>query len=99
MDACKHLHALAFLYPIDAPDLSPPSQDEKAALENLPLEAGQVAKADAFLKRRGDVTPEDVKAMGHDVLRHRSLRTYEAEAEEITGEALVRRIFEAVEVP
>ena len=49
MDACKHLHALAFLYPIDAPDLSPPSQDEKAALENLPLEAGQVAKADAFL--------------------------------------------------
>ncbi|MEO0324617.1 MAG: MoxR family ATPase [Myxococcota bacterium] len=57
------------------------------------------AKAHAFLKRRGYVTPEDVKAIGHDVLRHRILRTYEAEAEEITSEALVRRIFEAVEVP
>jgi len=57
------------------------------------------AKAHAFLKHRGYVTPEDVKAVGHDVLRHRIIRTYEAEAEEITSEALVRRIFEAVEVP
>ncbi|MEM1415818.1 MAG: MoxR family ATPase [Myxococcota bacterium] len=57
------------------------------------------AKAHAFLKHRGYVTPEDVKAIGHDVLRHRLLRTYEAEAEEITSEALVKRIFEAVEVP
>jgi MoxR-like ATPase len=57
------------------------------------------SKAHAFLKHRGYVTPEDVKAVGHDVLRHRIIRTYEAEAEEITSEALVRRIFEAVEVP
>jgi MoxR-like ATPase len=57
------------------------------------------ARAHAFLKHRGYVTPEDVKAVGLDVLRHRVLRTYEAEAEEITSEQIVRRIFEAVEVP
>jgi len=57
------------------------------------------ARAHAFVKHRGYVTPEDVKAIGPDVLRHRLIRTYEAEAEEITSEALVRRIFEAVEVP
>ncbi len=57
------------------------------------------SRAHAFMKHRGYVTPEDVKAVGHDVLRHRIMRTYEAEAEEITSELLVRRIFEAVEVP
>ena len=51
------------------------------------------------MKHRGYVTPEDVKAIGHDVLRHRIMRTYEAEAEEITSDDLVRRLFEAVEVP
>jgi MoxR-like ATPase len=57
------------------------------------------ARAHAFLRHRGFVTPEDVKAIGPDVLRHRVIRTYEAEAEEITSEQIVRRIFEAVEVP
>ena len=57
------------------------------------------ARAHAFVKHRGYVTPEDVKAIGHDVLRHRIMRTYEAEAEEITSDHLVRRLFEAVEVP
>lgn len=57
------------------------------------------ARAHAFVKHRGYVTPEDVKAIGHDVLRHRIIRTYEAEAEEITSEHLVRRIFETIEVP
>ncbi len=57
------------------------------------------ARAHAFVKHRGYVTPEDVKAVGHDVLRHRILRTYEAEAEEVTSDQLVRRLFEAVEVP
>ena len=57
------------------------------------------ARAHAFIKHRGYVTPEDVKAIGHDVLRHRIIRTYEAEAEEITSDQIVRRIFEAVEVP
>jgi MoxR-like ATPase len=57
------------------------------------------ARAHAFVRHRGYVTPEDVKAIGPDVLRHRVLRTYEAEAEEVTSEQIVRRIFEAVEVP
>lgn len=57
------------------------------------------AKAHAFLRRRGYVTPEDVKAIGMDVLRHRIIVTYEAEAEEITAEDIVGRIFDHVEVP
>jgi len=57
------------------------------------------ARAHAFLRHRGFVTPEDVKAEGPDVLRHRIIRTYEAEAEEITSDQIVRRIFETVEVP
>ena len=46
-----------------------------------------------------DVTPEDVKAVGPDVLRHRLVLTYEADAEEVTAEQVVRRVFEVVEVP
>lgn len=57
------------------------------------------AKAHAFMKGRGYVTPEDIKAIGHDVLRHRILLTYEAEAEEITSDDIVAKIFDAIEVP
>jgi MoxR-like ATPase len=57
------------------------------------------ARAHAFLRRRGYVTPEDVKAVGPDVLRHRLVLTYEADAEEVTSEQIVRRVFEVVEVP
>jgi MoxR-like ATPase len=57
------------------------------------------ARAHAFLKHRGYVTPEDVKAVGPDVLRHRIVLSYEAEAEEVTAEDVVRRVFEVVEVP
>jgi len=57
------------------------------------------ARAHAFLRRRGYVTPEDIKAIGADVLRHRVILTYEAEAEEITSEQVVRRLFDHVEVP
>ncbi len=57
------------------------------------------ARAHAFLRHRGYVTPEDVKAIGPDVLRHRMILTYEAEAEQITAEDIVRRLFEVVEVP
>jgi MoxR-like ATPase len=57
------------------------------------------ARAHAFLRHRGYVTPEDVKAIGPDVLRHRVVLTYEAEAEEVTAEQIVRRVFEVVEVP
>jgi MoxR-like ATPase len=57
------------------------------------------SKAHAFLKRRGFVTPEDVKAIGADVLRHRIILTYEAEAEEITTEKVIQRLFDAIPVP
>ena len=59
----------------------------------------QTARAHAYLRGRAYVLPEDVKAVGPDVLRHRVLTTYEAEAEDVTSEEIVRRIFEAVEVP
>jgi len=57
------------------------------------------AKAQAFMKRRGFVTPEDIRTIGMDVLRHRIGVTYEAEAEEITSEDIVKKIFDKVEIP
>jgi len=59
----------------------------------------QAAKAYAFINGRGYVTPEDIKAVGFDVMRHRILLTYEAEAENIHSEDIIKSIFEAVEVP
>jgi MoxR-like ATPase len=57
------------------------------------------ARAQAFLEGRGYVTPQDVKAVGYDVLRHRLSITYEAEAEEMSPEDLVKRIFDHLKVP
>jgi MoxR-like ATPase len=57
------------------------------------------AKVYAFLKRRAFVIPEDVKAVGMDVLRHRISITYEAEAEEMTSEQILSDIFERIQVP
>ncbi len=57
------------------------------------------AKAHAFLKGRGYATPEDVKQIGLDVLRHRVIVTYEAEAEEMTSEKIIAQIFDQIEVP
>ena len=57
------------------------------------------SRAHAFLKHRGFVTPEDVKAIAYDVLRHRVSLTYEAEAENLTSEKIVQRILEKIEVP
>lgn len=57
------------------------------------------AKAHAFLSGRSYVTPENIKSVGMDVLRHRIILTYEAEAEGITTETIVRRVFEAIAVP
>jgi MoxR-like ATPase len=59
----------------------------------------RAAKAHAFIKGRGYVTPDDVKIIGMDVLRHRVIVSYEAEAEEITSEDIIRKIFDAVEIP
>jgi MoxR-like ATPase len=57
------------------------------------------AKAFAFLKGRGYVTPQDVKSIGMDVLRHRVAITYEAEAEEKTSETVIQKIFDELPVP
>lgn len=57
------------------------------------------ARAHAFLEHRAYVTPEDVRSIALDVMRHRVTITYEAEAEEITSDQIVRRILETVEVP
>ena len=57
------------------------------------------AKAHAFLRHRGFVIPEDIKAIGLDVLRHRVILTYQAEAESLTSEDVVQRIFDRVAVP
>jgi MoxR-like ATPase len=57
------------------------------------------AKAYAFLQGRGYVTPQDVKTIGMDVLRHRVIVSYEAEAEDMTSEAVIKRIFDELPVP
>jgi MoxR-like ATPase len=57
------------------------------------------AKAHAFIQGRGYVTPDDVKQIGLDVFRHRVLITYEAEAEEMTSDDIVKKIFDQIEVP
>src|SRR5690349_8226295 len=57
------------------------------------------ARAHAFLRHRGFVTPEDVKAIAYDVLRHRITLTYEAEAENVTPEKVISKILDRVEVP
>jgi MoxR-like ATPase len=63
------------------------------------IHLAQAARAHAFIRRRGFVTPEDIKSVGPDVLRHRLILSYEAEAEEVTPEDVVRQVFDAVEVP
>jgi MoxR-like ATPase len=57
------------------------------------------AKAYAFIKRRGYVIPEDIRAVCYDVLRHRIGLTYEAEAENMTSEEIISEILNTVEVP
>ena len=57
------------------------------------------AKAYAFIHARGYVTPQDVKSIGMDILRHRVIVSYEAEAEEMSSENIVKKIFDRVEVP
>jgi MoxR-like ATPase len=58
-----------------------------------------VSKAYAFLQGRGYVTPQDVKSIGMDVLRHRVIISYEAEAEDMTSEDIVQKVFDEIQVP
>ncbi len=59
----------------------------------------KAAKARAFTEKRGYVTPEDIRFIGKDVLRHRIILTYEAEAEEMSSDNVIDRLFESIEVP
>jgi MoxR-like ATPase len=72
---------------------------EYGASPRATLFLARAARAHAFIRRRGYVTPEDVKAVGPDVLRHRVATSYEAEAEEIDSDRIVEQLFDHVEVP
>ncbi len=63
------------------------------------ISLARAARAHAFLRHRGYVTPEDIRSVAMDVLRHRIILTYEAEAEETTSEDIVTRVIETIEVP
>ena len=72
---------------------------EYGASPRASINLALASKAYAFIKRRGFVIPEDVRAVCHDILRHRLGLTYEAEAENITQEDIINQILNAVEVP
>jgi MoxR-like ATPase len=72
---------------------------EFGASPRATIALAQASRAHAFLRGRTFVTPDDVKAIAVDVLRHRVLITYEAEAEEVTSEQIVKRVLEAIDSP
>ncbi len=72
---------------------------EYGASPRATIALAQASRAHAFLRGRTYVTPDDIKAIAPDVLRHRVLTTYEAEAESVTSEDIVARILETVEAP
>lgn len=81
------------------PHTAMPQIIEYGASPRASIYLALAAKAHAFLRHRGFVTPDDVKAIGPDVLRHRIIPTYEAEAEGMTNEDIVKRVFNTVPVP
>ena len=81
----------------DLPDLEP--LIEFGASPRATIYMVMAARAHAFLKGRGFVTPEDIKQIAPDILRHRLVVSYEAEAEEITSTDIVQRILDQIEVP
>jgi MoxR-like ATPase len=72
---------------------------EYGASPRATLALAQASRAHAFLRGRAFVTPEDIKAIAPDVLRHRVLTTYEAEAEEVTSDAIVTRVLDSIATP
>ncbi len=72
---------------------------EYGASPRATIYLNMASRAHAFIRGRGYITPEDVKTIGMDVLRHRVILTYEAEAEELTSEDIVKKIFDTIEVP
>jgi MoxR-like ATPase len=91
------VHATRFPAEAGLQDLAP--LIEFGASPRATLSLAQASRAHAFLRERAFVTPDDVKAIAPDVLRHRVLTTYEAEAEEVTSDAIVSRILAAVPAP
>jgi len=79
------------------PELAP--MVEYGASPRATLFLALASRAHAFLRKRAFTTPEDVKAVAYDVLRHRITLTYEAEAEDVTPEKVVSRVLERIEVP
>ena len=72
---------------------------EFGASPRATIALAQASRAHAFLRGRTFVTPDDVKSIAPDVLRHRVLITYEAEAEEVTSDAIVQRVLASIESP
>jgi MoxR-like ATPase len=72
---------------------------EFGASPRATIALAQASRAHAFLRGRSFVTPDDVKAIAPDVLRHRVVTTYEAEAEEVTGDTIVQRVLAKIESP
>jgi MoxR-like ATPase len=98
VDYIVHIvHATRFPAESGLKDLAP--LIEYGASPRATLSLAQASRAHAFLRGRGFVTPEDVKAIAPDVLRHRVLTTYEAEAEEVTSDAIVARVLDTVAAP
>jgi MoxR-like ATPase len=79
---------------VDAVDLIRYGASPRAALA-----LAEASRGHALLRGRGYVIPEDIKAVGADVLRHRVILSYEAEAEELSPDEIIARVFDAVEVP
>jgi MoxR-like ATPase len=71
---------------------------ECGASPRATIALARAAKAHAFVEHRGYVLPDDIKAIGKDVLRHRIILTYEAEAEQITQDYIINRIFDEIEI-
>ena len=91
------VHATRFPAEAGLQDLAP--LIEFGASPRATLSLAMASRGHAFLRERAFVTPDDVKAIAPDVLRHRVLTTYEAEAEEVTSDAIVSRILAAVPAP
>ena len=83
----------------DADPLHPQSLITFGGSPRASINLAKASRAYAFIKRRGYVIPEDVRAMAHDVLRHRIGISYEAEATNVTSEEIVSDIINKVEVP
>jgi MoxR-like ATPase len=91
------IYATRFPDKVGLPQLK--SQISVGASPRATLSLARASRANAFINHRGFVTPEDVKTIAYDVLRHRILVSFEAEAEGIDSEQIARKILEHVEVP